>query len=305
MKIMQKLPPLSFMAGKRSIVIGCDDVYILPAILNCAREATSFPPTIISATGITDTVSIAETIRPDLIILCFRNNQQSLNDFFLRSKQPGLPIICITHKFENETLKWNKDCIVFTCPVENINDKNYLTLRIQSVFLLGNKTPVQYPAQDNFRHGQFEGTKDLSLHVMELDQKVEFLLRIKDRIADLYPQVDDPTRKKLVSIVNSIKMSANNNKLWDDFKLYYEQKNPDFLMFLAKKHPELTAKDLKYCCYLKMNMSNDDIRNLLGINQESVRTHKYRLKKKMALSKEQDLRKYLCSVMQPQKNLYN
>jgi DNA-binding CsgD family transcriptional regulator len=45
-----------------------------------------------------------------------------------------------------------------------------------------------------------------------------------------------------------------------------------------------------------MNMTNDDIRNLLGINQESVRTHKYRLKKKMALSKEQDLLNYLRSV---------
>jgi DNA-binding CsgD family transcriptional regulator len=45
-----------------------------------------------------------------------------------------------------------------------------------------------------------------------------------------------------------------------------------------------------------MNMSNDHIGNLLGINQESVRTHKYRLKKKMSLPREQDLRTYLRSV---------
>ena len=45
-----------------------------------------------------------------------------------------------------------------------------------------------------------------------------------------------------------------------------------------------------------MNMSNDDIRNLLGINQESVRTHKYRLKRKLDLPKEMDLGVYLKSV---------
>ncbi len=37
-------------------------------------------------------------------------------------------------------------------------------------------------------------------------------------------------------------------------------------------------------------MTNDDIKNIFGISLESVRTHKYRLKKKMALSKEDDLR---------------
>ncbi len=42
-------------------------------------------------------------------------------------------------------------------------------------------------------------------------------------------------------------------------------------------------------------MSNEDIRFILGINQESVRTHKYRLKKKMVLDKDQDLRMYIQS----------
>jgi DNA-binding CsgD family transcriptional regulator len=101
---------------------------------------------------------------------------------------------------------------------------------------------------------------------------------------------------ELLSIVNAIKTSANNTKLWDDFKVYFEKTNPNFLYLLAKKHPQLTTKDLKYCCYLRMNMSNDDIRSLLGINQESVRTHKYRLKKKMQLNKESDLQTYLKAI---------
>jgi DNA-binding CsgD family transcriptional regulator len=131
---------------------------------------------------------------------------------------------------------------------------------------------------------------------MELDQKIEVLLKVKERISYLYPNVDDATRIELMSIVNSIKTVANDNKLWDDFKIYFEQSNPNFLLALAKKHPSLSSRDLKYCCYIKMNMSNNDITNLLGINQESVRTHKYRLKKKLTLRKEEDIISYLRTV---------
>ena len=133
---------------------------------------------------------------------------------------------------------------------------------------------------------------------MELDQKVDVLLKIKERIGELYQNVDDRTRTELISIVNTIKISANDYKLWDDFKLYFEEINPGFLQQLTKAYPALTSIDLKYCCYLKMNMSNDDIRNLLGINQESVRTHKYRLKKKMSLARDQDLAAHLRAVDQ-------
>jgi len=103
----------------------------------------------------------------------------------------------------------------------------------------------------------------------------------------------ETTKTQLMSIVNTIKMTRSDRKHWDDFKHYFENINPNFIKTLSTKYPCLTAKDLKYCCYLKMNMSNEDIRLILGINQESVRTHKYRLKKKLVLEKHQDLRNYL------------
>jgi len=172
---------------------------------------------------------------------------------------------------------------------------------------LGSEYPTRNPgdtlADAAIQLNQNNSTKNLSRYVLELDQKIEVLVRIKDRIVDLYPRVEDSIRVELISIVNSIKVSANDNKLWDDFKLYFERTNPNFLFLLAQKHPDLTPKDLKYCCYLKMNMSNDDIRNLLGINQESVRTHKYRLKKKMDLPKDQDLITYLRAVDRKQPQL--
>jgi DNA-binding CsgD family transcriptional regulator len=262
-------------------------------------KGPGFSHTIISAARVSDLIGIVKSLEPDLIILCFRNNQHVLNDLDTFVKKPEIPVVCLAKKSESESLSWNSSSIVFSYPVEHLAAKEYLSSRINSIFLLRTKPksdPVFPFAAAARQPDHFINSDDLSRYVMELDQKVEVLMRVKERIAHLYPRVDDPTRAELTSIVNSIRLSANDNKLWDDFKLYFEKTNPDFLFQLVQKHPGLTPKDLKYCCYLKMNMANDDIRTLLGINQESVRTHKYRLKKKLVLTKEQDLSSYLRSV---------
>jgi DNA-binding CsgD family transcriptional regulator len=290
------------MTSEKFIVIGCDDTVNLSVILNAIKGTTFFPHHIVSATRSSDLMEIVNSLHPDLVILCFRNNQLVLNNFNSFVKKSDLPLLCLARDFEIRALCWPQNSIVFTCPLEYINNSEHLNSRINSIFLLCAKSSkenlINTFADAAIQNNQSNNTRNLSRYVMELDQKVEVLLKIKDRIADLYPRVDDPVRAELTSIVNAIKMSANDNKLWDDFKLYFEQTNPDFLFSLAQKYPVLTPIDLKYCCYLKMNMSNDDIRNLLGINQESVRTHKYRLKKKMSLSKEQDLRTYLRTAYQ-------
>ncbi|HEU4719667.1 MAG TPA: hypothetical protein VFU15_17605 [Bacteroidia bacterium] len=288
------------MAQQKSIVIGCDNADHLSAVMNTIKGTPAFSPEIISATRISDLLSIVRSVTADLVIFCFRNNQFALNDFDIFVKKPAVPVLCLTQKTETGNLRWNPGNIVFTCPFEHVKNDDYLNARIHSIFLLSSSSAMPYRADaslaDIAAYNTENNVHDLSRYVLELDQKTEALQKIKGRITDLFPQVDDATRRELMSIVNAIRLSANNSKLWEDFRLYFEQMNPGFLLLLAEKHPELTQKDLKYCCYLKMNMSNDDIKKLLGINQESVRTHKYRLKKKMELSPEQDLVTYLRSV---------
>lgn len=289
----------------KSIVIGCDDTNTLSAILRNIKQSPTFAHSVISVTRPTDLTGIALSMNADLAVLCFRNNQHALNDCCHHLNKSGTPILCLGRKTDGEKLRWPKGSIVFSYPIEPVQDDDYLTSRIQSILLLRTDTHINIkPIRQNTgslaeaalhqKHTDHAG--NMSRYVLELDQKIEVLAKIKERISDLYPQVDDSTRTELMSIVHSIKVSAHDHKLWDDFKVYFERTNPGFLMILANRHPELTPKDLKYCCYLKMNMSNDDIRNLLGINQESVRTHKYRLKKKMELPRKQDLISYLRSV---------
>jgi DNA-binding CsgD family transcriptional regulator len=285
------------MLEKKSIVIGCDDIMILTMILNTISTISDYTFSTVSVSRGVDLNNTINSLNPDLVILGFKKNQFLLNDNNFNSYKRDIPILYLTQNYECESLCWSKQSIVFTYPFNQINNADFLIYRIQSIFLL-KKTGLQSKPATSLTEAAFQknNTHKLSHYVMELDQKIEVLLKVKERISYLYPNVDDATRIELMSIVNSIKTVANDNKLWDDFKIYFEQSNPNFLLALAKKHPSLSSRDLKYCCYIKMNMSNNDITNLLGINQESVRTHKYRLKKKLTLRKEEDIISYLRTV---------
>lgn len=286
------------MVDEKLIIIGCDDGSTMRIILDHLRETPFFAPNVISATRASDLITIARSMSPDLVIVCFRNNQIAVSDFNIFVKKPDIPMLCITRKFDNGIVNINQANIIFTYGIDYLQDESYFVSTINSIFLLGNKSmpPVLAAHEVNQREQIHENSHNLGRYALELDQKVEVLLKVKNRISNLYAGVDDQVKAELTSIVNSIKMASHEHKLWDDFKLYFEQINPSFLSQLANKFPSLTTIDLKYCCYLLMNMSNDDIKSLLGINQESVRTHKYRLKKKMALSKDQDLKVFLRSV---------
>jgi DNA-binding CsgD family transcriptional regulator len=293
------------MSEEKCIIVGCDDAN-LSAILSSIKNTSQYRYNIISVTRHSDLARIISSIHPDLVIVCFRNSQQVLTECSVLATM-RIPVVCLTRKLENEILSWSNNNIVFTYPLDHINNAGYLISRVNSIFLLKPSSIKNIPTEPLVTEAiqqHHSNGKNLSRYVMELDQKIEVLAKIKDRIAGLYPKVDNLVRAELIAIVNSIKACANDNKMWDDFKLYFEETNPNFLVLLARKYPSLTPIDLKYCCYLKMNMANDDIRNLLGINQESVRTHKYRLKKKMSLSKDQDLAIFLKSVEQQEYQLY-
>ena len=288
------------MLTEKLILLGCDDTMALSVILNNIRGTAALSYHIISTSRVKDLLDILKSNTPDIIVLVFRNNQSVINEMVSSTRKPSIPILCLSGNFEHEKLQWPQNYAVFVYPFVRGQQQHTPLKIIDSILVLNAASYSKFHngtlAEAAMQYDPSDTTGNLSRYVMELEQKIEILAKIKERIAELYTKVDDPVRVELISIVNAIKHSANNKKLWDDFKLYFEKTDPNFLLILAQKYPGLTPIDLKYCCYLKMNMGNEDIGNLLGINQESVRTHKYRLKKKMSLAKEQDLRNFLKCV---------
>lgn len=279
------------MTRERQILFGCDDTRHLLTIMNRLRSSVSFPHHIITAASCTDLGMICHSITPSLVILCFKNIQTVLDELYGCEETDRAPVLCLVNGEDDLALP--PDMAVFTCLLTQAVQGGGFVSLVNSILMMQKETR-QTSFTGNAHHEDVSAApNNMSRMVLELDQKRDVLNKVKNRISRLFPRVDDPIRAELNGIVSSIKNCMNDEKIWEDFKLYFVRTNPDFLSQLARDYPSLTEVDLKYCCYLRMNMTNDDIRTLLSINQESVRTHKYRLKKKLSLAKEQSLRTYL------------
>ena len=274
-----------------SVVVGCDDYKHLSTILGAfnPKEIFSF----LTASRVRDLVNMIKSTNPWLVILSYRQHQTVINQLTSQLDNLNCIIFCFTHSDERR-LSWPSYLKLISYPFELAVKEDSIQTRISSIYSI-TQGSYQKKSTEVHKGDSIARSKNLSRYVLELDQKKEILARITERIKFIYPKAGDEIRQQLLSLINTIKSQNHQSSYWDDFKLYFENVNPDFLNFLTTKHPNLTSKDLKYCCYLKMNMSNNDIMQLLGINQESVRTHKYRLKKKLVLSKDQNLEHYLKS----------
>ena len=71
----------------------------------------------------------------------------------------------------------------------------------------------------------------------------------------------------------------------------------DFLTKIKTTYPELSARELRLCSYLKLNISSKELANYLGISIRGVESLRYRVRKKMGLSKEQDLTEFIFCLL--------
>ena len=98
------------------------------------------------------------------------------------------------------------------------------------------------------------------------------------------------------SIKKSIKINAINKNEWQSFEKNLLQSNEEFVQRLSKKYPILTSKDIKLCIYLRMNLSSKEIAPLMNISFRGVELHRYRLRKKIGLTSDDSLSKFMINT---------
>jgi DNA-binding CsgD family transcriptional regulator len=272
-------------------------------ILSGLDEESFSKFSLITATHLHDLVYAIQSSQPLLIILNYDRNQEVVDAVFRATSTQPCPIYCLTNNRIPERLSWKQSQILFTFPFEIAMSENSLGSRINSLLMLiSQQRASNYPSTLIPERSKLNSNSELSRYALELDKKVQLLDRVHSEIKELSQIASDEVQTKVRALLGLIKQAKSDHRYWTEFKDYFSQINPNFFQELSKKHPTLTAKDLKYCCYLRMNLSSNEIMRLLGINQESVRTHKYRLKKKMALSKDQNLEHYLIRVQDKSEN---
>ncbi|MEM6700327.1 MAG: sigma factor-like helix-turn-helix DNA-binding protein, partial [Bacteroidota bacterium] len=89
---------------------------------------------------------------------------------------------------------------------------------------------------------------------------------------------------------------GDNASNWKVFEARFVDVNKDFYKRLKKQFPNLTQNDQKLCALVKLDFSSKDIASLLGISVESVHTTRYRLRKKLKLSRDINLKEFIAGI---------
>ena len=133
--------------------------------------------------------------------------------------------------------------------------------------------------------------RELAISTMSLVKKNEFLSQIK---SDLKPlQSQNKIVKKVLKIINN---NLNNTDDWKFFEEAFNNADKDFFKKLKDKHADLTPNELKLCAYLRLNLTSKEIAPLFNISTKSVEIKRYRLRKKMDLSRNESLTNYILSL---------
>lgn len=96
--------------------------------------------------------------------------------------------------------------------------------------------------------------------------------------------------KKINALIN---VGLKNKKDWLFFQDAFNNLDNNFLNKLKTQYPNLTSNDLKFCSYIRINLSTKEIASLFNISVKSVEVKRYRLRKKMELTDSQDLTSYI------------
>lgn len=137
--------------------------------------------------------------------------------------------------------------------------------------------------------------RQLTNHTLHLVQKNETMKELKERITDMRKK-NGAAGMQLQKLENMVDYSFNLDEDWEQFRMYFEQIHSGFFDALKEQYPDLTPNELRLAALAKLNLSIKETATIMGITPDSVKTARYRLRKKLEMETEENLTEFLMDL---------
>lgn len=127
----------------------------------------------------------------------------------------------------------------------------------------------------------------LTALALQMRQKIELLQELKTRLDTQPGPIPDPGMEKLLH------RDAGHDREWADFNTHFESLNRNFYSRLRERFPEISPGELRLCALIKLNLSVKEMAGILNISPDSVKTARYRLRRKLGLATEDNLTDFI------------
>lgn len=130
----------------------------------------------------------------------------------------------------------------------------------------------------------------LSSLALQMMQKNNLLQELREKLDENEKVKEDQGFKKIIN------KGLNQDKDWTDFNSSFESLNKNFYTRLKELYPDISQNDLKLCALIKLNLSIKEMAGILNISPDSVKTARYRLRKKLELNSEDNLTDFILKL---------
>ncbi len=139
--------------------------------------------------------------------------------------------------------------------------------------------------------------KELANQTLNIVNKNRFLTKINQELKRIGEDTSDSAIKTKMAIIKKrIDKEIDEHQQNKIFESYFEEVHADFYARIIERYPQLSPKDLQLCAYIRMNMATKEIATLLNITDRGVEISRYRLRKKLDLSRDVNLSTFLLNI---------
>ena len=139
-------------------------------------------------------------------------------------------------------------------------------------------------------------SKELTNYTLLIVQKNKLLDDLKKKLKEVLRHPDSNSLRDFKNLIQMINHNFNPEKEWIEFNTNFNRVHHGFADTLKSRYPELTNYDIRLCKLYRIGIPTKDIAEAMGISQTSVKMARYRLRKKLGLRPEDDIKDFLDKI---------
>lgn len=224
-----------------------------------------------------------------------KERKEKQRNIFIGIVASGLFVFFLIYKnLKNNIIKQRQKAIITDLQLEK--EKKEHQIAEQQKLLVEKKLETTKLKQQQLKHEIAEKNRELTAKALYLSNRNELIHDVINSVeANSYAIRRKDTSEKIKVVKNFLKTDHQ----WNDFIKHFESVNPDFLKRLKEKHPLLTSNDIRFLCYVYMNLSIKEISMVFNITYNTCVIRKQRVMDKMGLDKKKtSLYDYVLNISQ-------
>lgn len=139
-------------------------------------------------------------------------------------------------------------------------------------------------------------SKELLNYTLLIIQKNKLLEDLKRKIREAMKKPGSFDFPYLRGLLRTINQNFNSQKEWGEFSTNFNLVHKNFTDSLKERFPDLTLNDLRLCALYRIGLPSKEIADVMGISQTSVKMARYRLRKKLGLTPEEDIHAFVMNL---------